>query len=239
MSGIPRTFRETERERAFLARLGKDNAQLRALIMESKRYPLRSAHVSWIPPRWPAAIYEILQGSRSESRLAGLIMAFWGFPNQAAFTFSEPSHRIGLMAVATLHRLALFTGTALRWEGLAKILERDRVRDLKAELGEDAYRFAIHSAPLLVGEGFAIRNGSLEEIKGCGEAVRAEGLAVLAACLAEAPRALRIRMALKFPRDGADVFLSDSPILPQAKAWRLVKRILIQEVDPSWELLLS
>ncbi len=236
----PKTFQETARDRAFLARLGNENGALRSLIMDCNRYPLRGAHQSWIPPHWPARIYESVQGSRAESRMAGLIMGHWGFPNQAAFTFSEPSHRICLMEPATLERLALFTGVALRWERFSKILERDRLRDLKAEIGEDAYLFAIQSAPLLVGES-PTQATELpdEEIAGCGTTVRRAGMAVVSACLAEAPRALRIRLALRFHRDRAEEFLTDSPVFPHAMAWALVKRILLQEVDPSWDHLLS
>ena len=236
----PKTFQETARDRAFLARLVNENGALRSLIMDCNRYPLRGAHQSWIPPHWPARIYESLQGSRAESRMAGLIMGHWGFPNQAAFTFSEPSHRICLMQQATLERLALFTGVALRWESFSKILERERLQDLKAEIGEDAYLFAIQSAPLLAGESPTRATEPPDaEIAGCGAAVRRSGMAILSACVAKAPRALRVRLALKFHRDRAEVFLTDSTVLPQAKAWPLVKRVLLQEVDPSWDHLLS
>lgn len=224
-------------ERTYLALLRRGDVPLGLMVREFNLFPLRYAHESWIPAGWPALPVELLGGGRVEARMSAHFLLKLGFTDEAVFAFGEPNRRIALLDPVSLDRVAFLTGTALHWEAISKVFERDDVRAIKAEIGEDAYRFAILKAPILAGKAAADLGD--HGYAGLGWAMRRLGAEFIAAGMAGAPRALRARLALKFPREFADLFLAHRPGGANPKAWRLVKNVLLQEVDPTWEALLS
>lgn len=223
------------RLRAYLAEPG----DLQRRIAAFNRYPTRSLHPSWIPAGWdPAWLARHTDGGRAESRLGEAVLRHWELDAKPCFDFDRPAHRLALVDRGPLERLAYLAGLARHADAISRTLERDKVLELRRQLGEEGYRFAVFRAPLLAGSLGADASG----VPAAGPwpvRAMAAGLRMLAECLSGAPAGLVARAALKFPRMDAHLLASRAGFSPVEAYARLFRRILVKEIDPAWDSLLS
>ena len=171
--------------------------------------------------------------------------------------FAEESRRLALLDAPSVHRLCRVTGTALHAPAIAGVVRRDAVLALRAELGEDMYRYALFRGRYELGgvrRFFAVsrepgsrggvpgRNGALSGPEGAVQAPLG------ALCAWHGVMALRL-VAEGWPEALAEQFDQKLPRLPEppgvpalpepgaagrAEIWRAVKKLLLKEVAPSW-----
>ena len=173
------------------------------------------------------------------SRGTGTAAFFWDF--------EEPSTRLALLSPEAISRLGRLAASALLGEDFAKVLAKSSLQNLKAQLGEDVYRFAILRGRFMAGS-------LAETLHGWGTEYE---LPERAAFAAEAifrtirlgwPDALSRRTEAHFT---ASTFVNDAAQLPLAEAhplllpwgedgdarrrvWFFMKKIIVRELDSEW-----
>jgi hypothetical protein len=112
------------------------------------------------------------------------------------------------------------------------------VLELKAQVGEAAYRFATQRAHLLAGP---LAEGANAESEGSDWFTRslAAGLGMLGVCLGAEHGGVSARVAVKFPRACAPYLGAGGGRGTADGYLRLFRRVLAMEVDPAWDALLS
>ncbi|MDB5104443.1 MAG: type secretion protein [Fibrobacteres bacterium] len=220
--------------------MGDGAGPLAAGIALFNRYPLRYAHESWIPASWERTLLESCRdGGRSETRLGEELLRHWKLDPRPCFAFGAPLARFALVEPESLRRTVSWTGLARHADEISRMVERSKVMAFRNQVGEEAWRFSVFRAPLLAG---SLASGSRQGGKADGDwshRAMASGLLMLGACLAGSPSCLSGRVALKFPREFSG-FLEAGKAYGEADGYfRLFRRILVQEVDPAWDSLLS
>lgn len=226
---------ERKRLRAYLS----GDGDLARRISAFNRYPTRYLHPSWIPSGWdPAWLERHRDGGRAEARLGEAVLRHWKLDAKPCFDFDRPAHRLALVDREPLERLAYLAGLARHADAISRTLERDKVLELRRQLGEEGYRFAAFRAPLLAGSLGAAAAG-VPAVGPWPVRAMAAGLRMLAECLSGAPAGLVSRAALKLPRKDAHLLVSRGGFSPVEAYARLFRRILVKEIDPAWDSLLS
>ncbi len=208
---------------------------LRAAVPGAGDALLRSPRVR----RW-------LEGSSGSESLPGPA-PFWDF--------AEESRRMALLDGAEAARLALVFGTALHAPDFSRLVRRDDVLALRAELGTDLYAYGLQRGRYQLG-GVRRHFAPLREVERTGPGlagrIREDGARALALCAAAWPDALRARLAwpgeLLAPSgagNAADADIAqppgaaDTPMDGHGQAvWRGVwfglRKLLLKEVAPQW-----
>lgn len=202
---------------------------LRAAVPGAGDGLLRSPRVR----RW----LERLSGSESPSGPA----PFWDF--------AEESRRMALLDADEAARLALFFGTALHAPDFSRLVRRDDVLALRAELGADLYAYGLQRGRYQLG-GVRRHFAPLREAERTGQGlagrIREDGARALALCAVAWPDALRARLtwpadllAPSGPGISHDFGAADAPVDDHGQAaWRGVwfglRKLLLKEVAPQW-----
>jgi hypothetical protein len=224
---------------AQAAWLGKNGGPLAERAIGFNRYPQRYAHPSWIPETWGPWMGKLPAGSKSEASLGRGLLRHWGLAETPCFDFTTPARRLALIEGEPLRRTLLLAGVARHADAIARLMERSKVKELKEQVGEDAYKFAMFRAPLLAGPLAAGGNEAAPAGADWKTRCMAAGMGMFGACLAGGPAGLSARAVLKFPREYAPYFGAGGGEGTQEGYLRLFRRILAQEVDPAWDSLLS
>lgn len=226
------------RSAALRAWLGPKGERLADKAMEFNRYPTRYAHSSWVPDGWAPWVARLAGRGVLESKLGEGLLAAWDLDARPCFDFAPPARRMVLMDAAPLRRTVLLAGLARHADEINHMMERGRVRELKEQVGESAYLFVMQRAPLLAGPLSAGANAAAGG-KGWSARALAAGLGMLGACLGADHGGLAARVLVKFPRDCAP-YLSAGGGQGTAEGYlRLFRKVLVKEVDPAWDDLLS
>lgn len=226
---------------ALAAWLGPNGTAWRGKAIEFNRYPTRYAHPSWMPngwAPWAARLAESKGAGAAEAGLGRSLLRLWGLDERPCFDFAPQARRLALVDAAPLRRTVLWAGLARHAGGISRLMERGRVLELKEQLGEAAYRFVTHRAPLLAGP---LAEGAPASPEGADWVTRslAAGLGMLGACLGAGNAGVAARVALKFPR-GCAPYLDAGGGPGTADGYmRLFRRVLAKEVDPAWDALFS
>jgi hypothetical protein len=207
-----------------------------AMIHAFNRYPGGYAHASWLEGRINPGCFETLRKSRRGMRgLSRILLRQNNLHAKHCYDFSASVRRLALLPPDMLDKLTLYCGLAVHHRQLAALVERRTLTVVKHQVGEAAYRFAVQRAPLLLGATPA----DLQDWDGRGD-FRAfasqNGVAFFLSLFHEAPPAVTLRLALKFPRKRVRGAVVRKPSQNQ---WLLFKRILLSEVDSRWRSLLS
>lgn len=182
-----------------------------------------------------------------------------GPPTWWALDFRVVRHRLALLDADTLTRLARWCGLLRHKAEIARMIDRESVLALRAEVGEEGHRFVLRRSALLPGardlEAAPEGGGPI------GARLRASGYAMIASCLADAPGpttamvlrtapgmfadALRAAVpapASPFPGPGSGPGSDSSPgpVPSQAandpsRHWPLIRTLLFKEIAPAWE----
>lgn len=199
-------------------------------------YPGGYAHASWLEEHLRPEIYNALRKSHRGMRgLSRVLLRQNDLQDKYCYDFYSPVLRLALLPPDLLGKLTLYSGLALNHRQLAALVDRQTLATIKQQVGESAYRFAVKRAPLLLGAESAWQrpwNGRGD----FGAFAAQNGVALFLSLFHEAPPAVTLRLALKFPKktvQGAVVHR------PGQNQWQLFKRILFSEVDSRWRSLLS
>lgn len=220
--------------------LGTNGAPLAGKAMEFNRYPLRYAHPSWVPAKWQGPWMERLRdGGRAEASLGEALLKHWKVDTRPCFEFAAPSKRLALVDGDPLRKTVLLAGIARHADEVSRIMERAKVMELKSQVGEDAYKFAVFRAPLLAGPLAQGGNSMAAAATDWKAKCMASGMGMFGACLAGGPPGLAGRAGLKFPREYAPYMRAGGGEGSTEGYVRLFRKVLAQEVDPAWDSMLS
>lgn len=212
--------------------IGRRDPLLPAMIEFNLR-PARYIHRSWIDHLIDAPLLLKLKAvPRAEKRLSSLILAEFNLHQDPIYDFEQHHRRAALLDTDALTRLVYLTGIALNAADIARVIEKKPLLALRNTIGEPAYLFALKKAPFLLGQldpKFK-RDGDQDyrsHAMNCG-------ILCLQACYREEPAGLLRRLYFKFPKDTFTDAGSQPEGLDQAGAWRILRKVLIQEVKPEW-----
>lgn len=204
----------------------------RSLFFEVLRFNLEPACYA-DPDRlavlWPDGLSgahwgRLLGAPRLAGRLSRHLLDRLGLGQDACWDFAPPRRRLALLPAAEITRIARFAGCFLAARAIAKVIARDAVAELRRQLGDDAYVFAVKRASFM----------APPESGGPGldaAAIERDGFACLGHWLAGEPPALALRLRLKLPPPGIPEM---PPALPgPALAAQALDKVL-KEGDPAW-----
>jgi hypothetical protein len=178
-------------------------------------------------------------GGRAEASLGEAMLKTWKLDQRPCFDFAAPSRRIALVDAAPLQRTVLLAGLARHADEVSRIMERSKVMELKAQVGEEAYKFAVFRAPLLAGPLAQGGNAMAAAATDWKSKCMASGMGMFGACLAGGSPGLAGRAGLKFPREYAPYMRAGGGEGSTEGYVRLFRKVLAQEVDPAWDNMLS
>lgn len=174
--------------------------------------------------------------------------------------FRQPSRRIALLPPALLVRLGHWYGLAAFRQEVGRLISREEVLALQAQVGEEGYYFALHRAELLTGNRVPVPHIPASAFPTQGQSTLLEkiervGRQVVLTCIlgmcSEAPLeaaplerdggmsdattgiSLCARLAPTLPFD----FLEPLPgavLPPVLTVWPIVRKLIIKEIAPSW-----
>ena len=224
--------------RLLPACLSASAGKLAQRISEFNRFPTRYAHPSWWPQGWgPDWKKGIIADSRSEARLGEAMLQHWELPYRPCFDFGAPMRRLALLDPAPLNRLVLLAGLARHAEEISRIIVRSQVQKLRFQIGEEAYKFVLLRAPLLTGQ-LPAGDGATETTD-WAERATFTGLSMLSACLGPELQIMSGRVSLKFSRGMIEAWdVKPCPEAPEV-LFRLFRKVLLQEVEPAWDVIFS
>jgi hypothetical protein len=164
------------------------------------------------------------------------------FPRAAhagLWDFTEESRRLALIDPQSFHRACLHWGAAVYADDLARVIARDEVLGLIADIGLDVYSFILNRGLFYLGSlRESCRSGQLRAAGLTAGTLKRAGLRAAALFARRWPEELRAKAAGKFaleefrlnpePADGGP--LADGL---EEKTWRWFKKILL-EVAPQW-----
>lgn len=158
------------------------------------------------------------------------------FPRPARpglWDFNEESRRLVLIDPESFHRACLYWGAAVYADDLARIIARDEVLGLIAEISPEAYSFVLNRGRWYLGSlREACRSGPPKAADLTAGALKRAGFQVTAFLARGWPEDLRAKAAEKFALENFRPDMEPADGL-EATTWRWFKKILL-EVAPQW-----
>ena len=225
--------------REFIKDLARRNSPLlRSIVDFNLSTPLPDTLDQNLPMVPPALLDMVRASARGGRKLArGLCHPVEG--NGFFYDFRHKPLRLALLDSEALQRVVFYCGLTLNSLFIRELISKSDVRAVRQSLGDEAYGYTVKSAPLFIGAeqpfpgiGPASSRGMAEMYGTCEE----NGLELLDLCLDGAPltvssglrRKLPLRLATHAQRNAAP---SEEE---KGRAWRLVSRIMQQEVPAQW-----
>jgi len=119
-------------------------------INEFNFLPLRYIHPSWLKTISGGKYVEKMRScTRTEYRLSRYLLSCFGLENEFCFNFTDQVKSIALLDNDQITKVVQHAGLAVNREHIKKIIARDDVVQLKQQIGEEAYVFALKRAPFL------------------------------------------------------------------------------------------
>lgn len=219
---------------AYLKTTAQKAGETFALIHEFNLEPARYLHYSWAETMMQGTLYEYLIKSRRGERIVSRqILKNHNLENAFYFDFSHNLKRLALVDSKTIQTLFFLVGVGLCHMHIRHMIQKDALDSLKKTIGEDAYRFATRTAPLLVGnQQFDFLPQS--ELMPDKESFSLLGAKCFSAFYSGEAPALIQRIRLKLPRHLNLNFDIQVSRIVKDKIGKLLKKILLQEVNPAW-----
>ena len=140
----------------------------------------------------------------------------------------DPALPLAMAPQSAFDRLLMMLGAVLAGQRLRRVIQRDEVSVLRAQIGDEALDLARRQAPSFHA---GLDEGLDWPLADAAEQVRALGAAALAKVFAAAAASVGRRGALRLPVDSQEL----SRRLPlDADAALRLSRSLLQRVDPQW-----
>jgi YOP proteins translocation protein K (YscK) len=215
----------------FLKHVARRNRPLFVLLNRFNYQPARYIHADHLAGLTSPQLLERLRRSpRGQHKLSRWISERWGLDAPDVGEFEDKPRRLALLEYTALERLVTLIGAAVYSRRIALAVDRDTQVRMKQSLGDD-YLFAVKRAQFLVKDLPERLAGPLGPDP--RRQLREAGSACVLGCFPDASRALRQRLALKFP-PGAPLDCGDSlNDSERASVWKSLKRILVSEVNPA------
>lgn len=145
----------------------------------------RLADALWADPSGRAALQRVFFSRPADPAGAEERFIFWDY--------AEESRRLALLPPAALLRLARLFGVAIHAPAMAGVVRREAVLALRAELGEDLYRYALRRGQYQIGEVRKLFVGRDRDLS-LGRRAALHGIQALAVCSFRWPAELRDRV---------------------------------------------
>lgn len=183
----------------------------------------------WLPTE---SLPQLLASSRGEQRLSELIQQRFALAGDYA-DFAQPRLRLALLDAATWNRLLAVAAPTMVSPLVAREIRRDAVLSWKQALGDTGYLFAVKRASTLIPQ------QTLAEVLNEFDTTAAKSpdrlrWRPLELCFSGEPAALVNRIRIKFPREAELNFTRPVDASRKEAAWRILKKLLLSEVDASW-----
>jgi hypothetical protein len=196
-------------------------------------FPNRYAHISWRAELMPAAIWDMLASSpRVEGRLAAFVIEKTGIGEAPVSALTSPQARLCQLPGPAAVKLVGKVGLALNGARLGKLIDAKLVARLRAELGAEAYEFAVRRAPLLTSQPDPLAPDLGAETP-LAELFERSGVNCVGLALAPLQTAVRARFRLKLPRQYASLLDAPQGNLAPEAAWQVVRKV-VREAEPGW-----
>jgi hypothetical protein len=206
----------------WYARQSRDNPDLFRAVFDFNKRPHYWVHEEVMNRLTQAPVIKVLATSAHGGRhLSHWLSRELGLDQAGlCWDFKEPRRRLALLGTETLTRLACFCGAALGWQAIAAVIGRAEIQQIKQTLGDEAHRFALRRARLVVPQAEA-----LAESDGVSLARRAlhRGWQLLLRAMADEDPAVSRRVRLKLPADVPELPAADAEV--RAQAWRQLRKI--------------
>ncbi len=226
----------------YLSSMIRSRHKLLPLAYEFNTLPARYIHASRAG-RYAgvdgAAFAGLIQSRRAERMLSGRILGNAGLSERFHWDFEPAGFRLALVNGPDLLSLVQLAGIAVNAQQIAGVIQRAPLLALKKSIGAGAYLFALKKAPFLIGRTRFPFVREQTEFSGFKDYAAACGIRLLATCLSNAPEALTMRLNLKLPAEIKGISGSHYPDDEGEVAFRVLKKILIQEVDSQWAPFIS
>lgn len=207
-------------------------------IYEFNLLPSRYLHASWAEALFEPGLWRRLKETpRCEAPLCRLILEKMDLADSFHLDFADPGARLALLDYGVLERLALHAGLLREGAAVRAEIGRDGVLALRRALGEEAYAFALHRAPLLAPPRPAAEEGGPAGAAGLRRRAEEAGWRLVMAVASGFPPALHRRFALKLPRAGTGM-PPDGPSAEPGRAMGTLIRVL-RETEPRWATLFA
>ncbi|MCP4745711.1 MAG: YscK family type III secretion system sorting platform protein [Desulfobacteraceae bacterium] len=184
----------------------------------------------------PEEIYTgIKDAKRLERRLSVFLLSHFNLAGNYIYDFESPVRRLALLPADKLQRLVFYAGITINAKTISHVISRKILDRIKLSIGAAGYQFAMRKAQFLAdGSSFSFNEPLLIESI-TSKQIMDRGLRCLSACLVSQPDALIKRTELKLHqryslKSGIAVGPKD-----QNRAWLLVKKILLYEIEPQWK----
>lgn len=212
-----------------------ESIQKKALFSAMLQYNLKPAENSQ-----PASSETSLQEFVDASFLSDAsFQKYCRQPAETFWDFADETKRLALMDSPALQKLALLLGTAAHAGEISRIIDRQTVLALRADLGLSLYFYAIKRGNFQLPFLKTFFAGKDTELS-LTEKVHKHGIQTLACCTLSWQKELKARFCQNHEQSLPDLprYIGEQQELPPEQArllWFSVKKILIQEVDGTWQ----
>ena len=172
---------------------------------------------------------------RARARICDYLLGVLELKNSFVLDFEKPCRRVALMEPALVQNLLCYAGAALCWDRIAHVIDRAHLASIKSTLGASAYLFAVKRASFVTGFKSDLPIGQVAT-NDVGHDAIAAGRECLELAFDGEDEGLLKRFKLKFPSTFEWNFNKGTNDTDKEKAWRYLKRIILKEVAPQWDL---
>lgn len=209
------------------------------LVHEFNLWPTRYIHPTWIPRFIPENLFSQLRTNRrGEKRLAEILLAKLDLHRELVMDFDALPRRLALLSAQELQTLRFLCGVALSAHHITAHIRAQEVLSLREKLGARAHAFATGKARFLLGTAATLFDDShaIDSVQSC---VSERGATALVEGIGDQPEPVMRRLQLKFAKNDDPGW--DRPLNRERGSlfFGLLKRILVQEVNPQWAPLFS
>lgn len=221
------------KQRVFLQDLLQTQSPLFSLICRYEQHFLaQQVHPSRVEGMGPRELIErLLENPRIAAKLNQQAFEMLGI--EPDYDYPNVAYRLALLPQELMHRLILWTGSALMADRIRLIIAKDERVKILELIGQDAYEFAIKRALLLK---HLFPEPLIESQEPMPQAVVSQGKRCLECALGQCPQATGVRLQLKFPESETLDLNQQVGGQLRLKAWTLLYRILTKELAPELAL---
>lgn len=210
----------------------RGEAQQSAALVAFNAHPVATIDEHHLAPIAPDGFLSAIgREGKAARKLSSLLLAHHDLSRDWCLDFNPEPRRFALLDGDVIKRLIHLTGAALCAPQLGRLVLRDEVNRARRELGETLWTFALRKAPFLLGPRTFEATPPRLDVNNLSNIVLDAGARTLGLALADEPRSLTMRLQFKLSLEipfGEDV---ETPV--KNRHTRLLKKLLVQEVDPT------
>jgi hypothetical protein len=138
----------------WYAQQAKANPDLFRVVFDFNHRPQFWVHPQVVEGLPEAAVVKALaEAKHGTTHLAGWLSRTLELDvHEPEWDFEDTRRRLNLLAPETLAKIARFAAAALSWPGIASVIGKVQMQEIKSSFGEDAHSFALRRARFIVPE---------------------------------------------------------------------------------------